>query len=107
MPLHWPQRARWQRGARPARGGPLTRTLTRTRTRTRTLINPNLTLTLTQTQTQTQILTLTLTLPQAGLSFAFTTNTLSMGSTAKAEIIRAICDELRIRAPSTLLPVVV
>ena len=48
-----------------------------------------------------------LTLPEAGLTFAFTTNTLSMGSTAKAEVIRAICDELRIQAPSTLLPVVV
>ena len=48
-----------------------------------------------------------LTLPEAGISFAFTTNTLSMGSTAKAEIIRAICEELGIRAPNSLLPVVV
>ena len=47
-----------------------------------------------------------ITLPEAGISFAFTTNTLSMDSTAKAEIVRAICEELGIRAPLSLLPAV-
>ena len=47
-----------------------------------------------------------ITLPEAGISFAFTTNTLSMDSTAKVEIVRAICEELGIRAPLSLLPAV-
>ena len=46
-----------------------------------------------------------LTLPEAGLSFAFTTNTLSMNSAAKAAVVRAICDELGIVAPRSLLSV--
>ena len=45
-----------------------------------------------------------LTLPEAGLTFAFTTNTLSMNSTAKMTIVRTICDELGISAPRSLLP---
>lgn len=42
-------------------------------------------------------------IPEIGLSFAFTTNTLGVSSTARKEVITAICEELAIAVPPTLV----